>query len=260
VCDPLAELLDATASDGHLEKMLITFADRPSDSPFVERVWRSHSERAGVFHSMASCHWGIVVTRLEGRVSLTVRGPETRATMADCPAEGEWFGVLFKLGTFMPLMRCGDLRDRNDVTLPNATRRSFWLNGSAWEFPSFENAETFVHQLVRCGLIQTDRTVEGAIRGDLQDITTRTEQRRLLRTTGLTRGAIHQIERARRAARLLKLGTPILDVVHEAGYYDQAHLTRSMQRFVGQSPARVAQGREQLSFLYNPEPAWFATV
>ena len=188
-------------------------------------------------------------------MSLTVRGPETRATMADCPAQGEWFGILFKLGTFMPLMRSGDLRDRNDVTLPNASSRSFWLNGSAWDFPSFENAETFVRQLVRRGLIQTDRTIEGAIRGDLQGITVRTEQRRLLRTTGLTRGTIHQIERARRAACLLRQGRPILDVVHEAGYYDQAHLTRSLQRFVGQSPARVAQGREQLSLLYNQEPA-----
>jgi hypothetical protein len=202
----------------------------------------------------------MVVTRLEGRTFLTVRGPETKATMADLPAQGEWFGVLFKLGTFMPLMRSSDLRDRNDVTLPNATKRSFWLNGSAWEFPNFENMETFVHQLVRSGLIVSDRTVEGAIRGELQNITTRTEQRRVLQVTGLTRGAIHQIERARRAARLLKLGMPILDVVHGAGYYDQAHLTRSLQRFVGQSPARVAQGREQLSLLYNPEPAWFATV
>ena len=112
---------------------LITFADRPSDSPHIERVWRSHSDQAGVFHSMAACHSVMVVTRLAGKISLTVRGPETKATMADLPAEGEWIGVLFKLGTFMPLMRSGDLRDRNDVTLPNATKRSFWLNGSAWD-------------------------------------------------------------------------------------------------------------------------------
>jgi hypothetical protein len=233
---------------------LISFADRASDSSLIERVWSSHSERAGAFHSIASCHWGMVVTRLEGRVSLTVRGPETRATMADCPAQGEWFGVLFKLGTFMPLMRSSDLRDRNDVTLPNATSRSFWLHGSAWDFPGFEDAETFVHQLARRGLIQVDRTVEGAIRGQWQGVTARTEQRHLLLTTGLTRGAIHQIERARQATRLLRQGRAVLDVVHETGYYDQAHLTRSLQRFVGQSPARVAQGREQLSLLYNPEP------
>jgi hypothetical protein len=111
--------------------VLITFVDRPSDSPFVERVWCSHSNRVGLFHSIAACSWDMVVTRLEGRTTLTVRGPETKATMAECPAQGAWFGVRFKPGTFMPLMRSDDLRDRNDVTLPNATRRSFWLNGSA---------------------------------------------------------------------------------------------------------------------------------
>jgi hypothetical protein len=241
--------------------MLITFADRPSDSPFVERVWRSHSDRAGMFHSIATCHWVMVVTRLHGRVSLTVRGPETKATMADLPpAQGEWFGVLFKLGTFMPLMRSSDLRDRSDVTLPNASGRSFWLNGSAWEFPNFENMETFVNRLVRSGLVRTDRTVDGAIRGELQDVTTRTEQRRVLQVTGLTRGAICQIERARRATILLRQGITILDVVEEVGYYDQAHLTRSLRRFIGQSPARVAQGREQLSLLYNKDPEPAATL
>lgn len=231
--------------------MLITFTDRPSDSPFVERIWRSHSEQAGVFHSIATCHWDLVVTRLEGRTTLTVHGPETKATKADLPAEGEWFGVRFKLGTFMPLMRSSDLRDRNDVTLPNATNQSFWLNGSAWEFPNFENAETFVKRLVQAGLIAADRTIEGVIGGKPQHVTMRTEQRRVLQATGLTRGAIHQIERARQAAILLQRGTPIPDVVYEAGYYDQAHLTRSLQRFIGQTPAGIARGGQQLSLLYN---------
>jgi hypothetical protein len=240
--------------------MLITFADRPSDSPFIERVWRSHSDRAGVFRSIATCHWVMVVTRVEGKTFLTVRGPETKATMADCPPEGQWFGVLFKLGTFMPLMRSTDLRDRNDVTLPNATTRAFWLNGSAWEFPNFENMETFVNRLVRSGLIRGDRMVDRTLCGEPQNVTTRTEQRRVLQITGLTRGAIHQIERARRATYLLRQGTPILDVVHEAGYYDQAHLTKSLQRFIGQTPARIARGQEQLSFLYNKGPTRFATV
>lgn len=156
--------------------MLITFVDRPSDSPFVERVWRSHSDRAGVFHSIAACSWDIVVMRLEGRTTLIVRGPETKATMADCPPQGEWFGVRFKPGTFMPLMRSSDMRDRNNVTLPNATRRSFWLNGSAWDFPDFENAEVFVNRLARAGLIMADRTVEDAIFGKPQGVSTRTEQ------------------------------------------------------------------------------------
>src|SRR5436190_14545963 len=111
--------------------LLINFEDRRSDSPSIERVWRSRSERAGVFRSIATCHWDMVVTHLHGRLTLTLHGPETKATMADLPADGEWWGVRFKLGTFMTLMRSTELRDRNDLTLPNATRRSFWLNGSA---------------------------------------------------------------------------------------------------------------------------------
>jgi AraC-like DNA-binding protein len=180
-----------------------------------------------------------------------VRGPESRATLAQLPPEGEWVGIRFKLGTFMPLMRTAELRDRNDLSLPNASSRSFWLDGSAWDFPSFDNAETFVSQLARAGLIMTDPTVEGTIRGDLQNISARTEQRRLLQITGLTRGAICQIERARSATLMLRGSKSIADVVHEAGYYDQAHLTRSLQRFIGLTPARIAGGEIQLSLLYN---------
>ena len=231
--------------------MLIHFDTRPSDSPLVDRVWRGRSERPGTFHSIAESRWEIVVTRHFGRSLVTVRGPESRATLAQLPPEGEWVGIRFKLGTFMPLMRTAELRDRNDLSLPNASSRSFWLDGSAWDFPSFDNAETFVSQLARAGLIMTDPTVEGTIRGDLQNISARTEQRRLLQITGLTRGAICQIERARSATLMLRGSKSIADVVHEAGYYDQAHLTRSLQRFIGLTPARIAGGEIQLSLLYN---------
>lgn len=231
--------------------LLIHFETRPSDSPLIDRVWRSRSERPGAFHSIAESRWEIVITCLLGRSLVIVRGPESRATLAKLPPEGEWVGIRFKLGTFMPLMRNAELRDRNDVNLPNATARSFWLNGSAWDFPNFDNAETFVSQLARAGLIMTDPAVEGAVRGDLQNISTRTEQRRVLQITGMTRGAICQIERARHATLLLRSGKSIADVVHEAGYYDQPHLTRSLQRFIGLSPAQIARGEIQLSLLYN---------
>jgi len=230
--------------------LFLVFEDRPSDSPFVEKIWRSHSEQAGTFHSIASCHWEMVVTRYEGQTSLTVRGPETKATAADCPAHGEWIAIRFKLGTFMPRLRPGDLRDRNDVTLPDATSRSFWLNGSAWEYPNFENAETFVKRLEHHGLIASDPSVTATLSGQLQEHTMRTAQRHFLRTTGVTHGTIRQIERAH-ATNLLQRGVSILDAVYEAGYYDQAHLTRSLQHFVGQTPGQIIRAEAQLSFLYN---------
>ena len=188
----------------------------------------------------------MVVSRYEGKTFLTVRGPETKATTADCPADGEWVAIRFRLGTLMPMLRPGDLRDRNDVTLPDATSRSFWLQGSAWEYPDFENAETFVDRLVRDGLIVVDALVK-----NLQQPTTRSAQRHFLRATGLTYATIRQIERARHATNLLKRGVSILDTVFQAGYYDQAHLTRSLKRFIGQTPAQIIRAERQLSFLYN---------
>jgi len=240
--------------DGGGNLFLIFDDDRPSDSRFVERVWRSHSEGAGTFNSIAEPNWEMVVTRHEGKISLTVRGPETRPTMGQYPDNGEWFAIRFKLGTFMPLLMPGQLRDRNDVTLPDASSRSFWLKGSAWEYPNFENAETFVKRLVHDELIAMDHSVAAALRDQPQERTLRTAQRHFLQTTGLTHSTIRQIERARHATRLLKQGLSILDAVDEAGYYDQAHLTRSLQRYIGQTPGQIIRAEQQLSFLYNTDP------
>ncbi len=230
---------------------LIFDDDRPSDSPFVERVWRAHSDGAGAFLSIAASHFEMAVTRHQGKTFLTLRGPETRATTADCPAEGEWLGIRFKLGTFMPQLSPGSLLDRRDVTLPDATSRSFWLNGSAWEYPDFENAETFVARLAHQGLIASDSAVERASHGQPQSLSVRSAQRHVLRATGLTSCRIRQIERARHATYLLKHGGSILDAVYEAGYFDQAHLTRSLKHRIGQTPAEILRGQQQLSFLYK---------
>jgi methylphosphotriester-DNA--protein-cysteine methyltransferase len=96
-----------------------------------------------------------------------------------------------------------------------------------------------------------NQSVNTALRGHPQERSTRTAQRRFLQATGVTHSAVRQIERARHATNLLKQGVSILDAVHDAGYYDQAHLTRSLKRLIGQTPAQVLRAEKQLSFLYN---------
>jgi AraC-like DNA-binding protein len=227
--------------------------ERPSDSPFVENVWRSRSEEGGAFISMAVNQWQMVVTRLKGRVRVTVRGPETKSSPAYCPDDAEFFGILFKFGTFMPNLPASGLVDR-DMDLPEAAGRSFWLDSSAWEIPTFDNADVFVNRLVRKGLLVREPIVEAALQGQLNDdLSVRTAQRRYVQATGLTKTATRQIERARYATRLLKQGISILDTVYEAGYFDQPHLTRSLKQFIGQTPAQIMDtGRaERLSFLYK---------
>ncbi len=56
----------------------------------------------------------------------------------------------------------------------------------------------------------------------------------------------------------MKRGDSIADAIHEAGYFDQPHLTRSLKRFVGQTPAELLRNRSELSYLYKTEP--FATL
>lgn len=234
---------------------MFVFQDRLSDSPFVERVWTAASECAGQFLSVASETSEIVVSRLHGQTFITIRGPETKATKADCPADGDWVGIRVKAGAFFPAFLPATVRDRRDANLPNATKHSFWLGGSAWEYPTFENADTFVARLVKKGILVRDREVDAIVRGEPAALSLRSAQRHFARATGLTHATYRKIRRARFATNLLLEGVPILDVVDLAGYCDQPHLTRSLKVLIGQAPAETVRGKEQLSYLYKTELA-----
>jgi len=232
--------------------MIFNFERRPSDSPYIEAIWHNRSENGGRFISAAVGHWGMVVTRLKGKTSITVRGPETRATPAYCPPEAEHYGIFFKVGTFMMHLPGIDLRD-GAITLPEASGRSFWLKGSAWQYPEYDDLEAFVERLAREGLVVCEPVVEDLYHRHVKDLSPRSVQRRFLRATGLTRGAASQIARARNATILLQGGTSILETVNQAGYSDQPHLTRSLKHYIGQTPAQLLcnRGAEQLSFLFK---------
>ena len=63
-----------------------------------------------------------------------------------------------------------------------------------------------------------------------QELSPRTLRHHFLRATGLAHGAVRQVERANHAAARLRRGVSIPDVVHEEGYFDQSHMTRSLKR------------------------------
>lgn len=220
--------------------MSFVFEERASDSPYVTKIWRTHSEREGSFTSLAVSHWEMVISKYKGKTNITVRGPETKATLAHCPEEAEFFGIQFKLGTFMPHMPTSSLVDKA-VDLPAETNQSFWLAGAAWHLPDFEHADTFVNRLVCQGLLVHDPVVQAVVEGHYPALSVRSTQYRFLRATGLTQSAVRQIERARRTADLIQQGVSIHDTMSEAGYFDQAHMTRSLKRLIGRTPAQIAR-------------------
>jgi len=221
--------------------MLFTSEVRSSDSSFVQMIWRTQSEGTGSFISPAAIHWDMLVMRYRGKTTFTVQGPETKATHASVPADAEWLGITFQLGTFVPDLLPIHLLDRHNVSLPEATSRSFWLDGSSWEFPTYENADTFVNRLARAGMLARDSLVDEVMQDDPLGLSPRAVQYRFRRATGLTYKTVQQIQRARQAATLLEQGRPIYETAYQLGYSDQSHLTNSLGRYIGQTPAQLAR-------------------
>ena len=220
--------------------MAFIFDARQSDSPLVETIWRTQSEDAGSFISAAASHWEIVVTKQYGKTILSIRGPETRATPSPIPENAEFFGIVFKHGAFMPHLPTRNLVD-GAIHLPEGAHQSFSLDSSAWEIPDFENADTFINRLIRQELLVRDPVIEAVLQNRPPDLTPRSLRRHFIQATGLTHGAIVQIQRAHRAVALLQKGVSILDAVYLAGYSDQPHMTRSLKWFTGQTPAQIAR-------------------
>jgi AraC-like DNA-binding protein len=153
-------------------------------------------------------------------------------------AGAEFLWIKFKLGVFMPHLPLKDFLDL-ETPLPEAGSQSFWLKGCARPFPSADNVETFVQRLVREEVLMHDPVVERLISDQPQQLSSRTLRERFLRATGLSQVHIRQHLRANQAVDLLAQGTAILDVVEQLGYFDQAHLTHSLKRFVGRTPAQI---------------------
>jgi AraC-like DNA-binding protein len=230
--------------------MIFVFDGRTSVSDYIDIIWRTQSDNAGgSFISTAAPNWEIVVTKQNGAVSLTVRGPETKAMLAPVPQNGDFLGISFKLGTFMPHLPAINFIN-GGLNLPEASSTSFWLQGSAWPFPTYDNADVFVDRLIRKGLLVRDQLVEATLQDQPQYASVRTVRRRFLQATGLPQKTIQQIERARQATALLQRGKPILDTVYETGYFDQAHMTKALKHFMGQTPNQIfrLEATQQTSF------------
>ena len=223
--------------------MVLEVDTRPSDSPFVEAIYQSHSLDGGSFMSIAASQWEMVITKQRGKATLSLRGPETKASPAPIPEDAEFLGIIFRHGAFMPRLPTTELVD-DEIHLPETGKNSFQLFGDTWEFPDFENVETFVKRLFREDLLARDQIVENTLRGKTQDLSLRSIQRRFLHVTGLTYKSIQQIERARQALALLQSGVPIPETTYQTGYFDQAHLTRSVKRLLGQTPAQIAKSNQ----------------
>ena len=232
---------------------MIRIEHRRSDSPFIAQVWRAHASGVETMTSVANSTWELVVWTEGEQLLTTVRGPETRASTAPVPHDSSSLGILFAHGVHMPHLPVTGLVDAE--TPPRPVRGSgFRLRDGSYPPPTYEAAEQLVDRLVADGVLVRDSLVADVLDGLAPTVSPRTVQRRVHATTGLTLGTIRQIARAREAALRLGDGEPILEVVHDLGFYDQSHLSRALGRFIGRTATQLARGRhaQPLSLLYSP--------
>lgn len=220
--------------------MQSVFEGRRSDSPYIDMLWRGHTEADYSPVCPADVRWNLLFIKTGNRIHVTAEGATTQYVPKYRAESAEFLVIKFALGVFMPHLTPDMIVD-TDAHLPQAGgNRSFWLEGSAWELPNFDNAEVFVQRLIRQGALVVEPVVDSVLKNRLPDVSSRTIRRRFIQSTGLTPKLIEQIERAQYASDLLSQGTSILDTVYEAGYADQPHLTRSLRRFYGRTPAQIA--------------------
>src|SRR6188768_1066887 len=138
--------------------MTLIYEERPSDSPFIEKIIRGYTEGDGATIRPAESRWHMVFVRVDGQFRPLVVGPLTTSGLTSWTAGAELLWIKFKLGAFMPHLPAGNFLNV-ETPLPIAAGQSFWLYGTAWQPPSFDNVETFVERLARQEVLVRDPVV-----------------------------------------------------------------------------------------------------
>ena len=225
--------------------MTFEYEDKASSSRFVDIVWRTHDTSDGTYLAAADACWDMIFIRSGDATRVLLSGPSSVTTPVPYRAGNRNVGIRFVRGSFLTHVPASVMVDTT-ITLPMTDDGSFVMAGRTWPVPTYETVEEFVAALEREDLLSDDPLVLAVLAGARPSTSTRSVQRRFSTVTGLTANRIRQIVRARTAAEMLQRGVPILDVTHELGYADQAHLTRDLKRLTGFTPGQTKHRDEPI--------------
>lgn len=222
----------------------ITEQERVADSPLVAKVRhvRYHADTREV--ALPDGSWDLLFVRRASRPLMVIQTGQIAAPLAvDSRAGDEMLAIAFKPEVYMPRLP-GRLTFSQGVACPVEADRSFWIGPERLEVPDFDNVEQLVAALARKGVLERDPVVSRALQGARQRLDERSIQRHFAEVTGLGLKAFQQIARAHEAARLLRDGLAASQVAAELAFSDQAHLTHSLKRFLGQTPRQIGSARQ----------------
>jgi AraC-like DNA-binding protein len=218
----------------------ITEQERMADSPFVAKVRRVRYNADAREVALPDGSWDLLfVRRAHGPLIVIQTGQIAAPLTVDSRAGDEMLTIAFKPEVYMPRLP-GSLTFSQGVPCPVEADRRFWIGPERFEVPDFNNVEQLVAALARKGVLERDPVVLRALQGARQRLDERSIQRHFAEVTGLGLKAFQQIARAHEAARLLRDGQVASQVAAELAFSDQAHMTHSLKRFLGQTPRQIA--------------------
>ena len=227
------------------KSMSFTYEEMPSRSRFVEVIWRTEDRTDGVYMAPADGCWDLIFITQDNQTHVLFSGPTTRPTPLAYRAGNKNLGIRFRPGTCMT--QAPALAMRNVVErLPMQGERQFLLFDHTFTVPTYETADDFVAELEHLGLLGHDHVVNAVLSNRDPQITGRSVQRHFLQATGLSAKSHHRIAQAQHAVDLLRNGHTPIEVAHEAGYADQAHMTRALKELTGHTPAEIATTTEPI--------------
>lgn len=226
--------------------MSFSYEEKPGASTRVDVIWRTEDLTDGVYMAAADGSWDMIFTTTkEGELTVRLSGPSTTTTPVYYKKGNKNIGMRLKQGVFFTHIPTSEVVDVTE-TLPMLSSDSFLLGGHVLHVPTYDAFDSFVAELESKELLSEDPIVQAVLEGKKYGASLRSVQRRFGQAIGMTPAYIMQIERAWRAVELLKSGIPIVEVVHELGYSDQAHLNKSIKKMTGYTPRQTAKREEPL--------------
>jgi AraC-like DNA-binding protein len=130
--------------------------------------------------------------------------------------------------------------------LPKPNDYSFKLWGTIFTIPDYETADDFIRQLDQLGFLSEDHVVTQSLQREPTHKTERSVQRHFIQATGLSQSAHQRIEQAQSAVNLLQSGYTLIDAAYQAGYADQAHMTRTLKKLIGLTPSEIISAEQPI--------------
>lgn len=226
---------------GQAAQQTIVEEERAADSPLVAKIRRARYTADARETALPDGSWDLLFVRRGSGPLMVIQTGQIAAPLdVDGRAGDEMLTIAFKPEVYMPRLP-GRMTLNQGVSRPVEQDRSFWIDAERFEIPSFDNVEQLVAALARKGLLERDPVVSRALQGARQRLDERSIQRHFAEVTGLGLKSFQQIARAHEASRLLREGQSAAQVAAELGFSDQAHLTHSLKRFLGQTPRQIAR-------------------